>query len=329
MTEDLEVRQVDLTQDTRRQVKTLRETLDDLTADELHAAILWSEAIAAAGKAKRAWQLAREASELKIRAERQLGEFINRGISHDEMMQLLTNEGTQSPGRPIEVNPEIADRARELHGEGLSFSAIARKFNEQSIPSPREGSWHPSGIRRIVLWGQRRSLLDPRDEGAYSAVACIPDELFEQVVSDLLDRGKSVDPRTILRISRQQSLEYIEPGISRSWDGLFYTSMSGVRPPRRSKKKNLEEVREELYEEERLTKKSARSGPAKLLDEAFAEARRDAQALNQLRETIGGEIGDIIAEAELLQAKVASLLFDAYRQRQIREKELRPFRMPK
>ncbi len=323
----------DLAESTVGQITALRDRLSDLTPDELHGAIIWAEAIAAAGKAKRAWEIAREACELQVRAQRQLGDFLNRDFSGEEIITLLTKEGVQSGGRPHEIPSDIVDEMHRLSEQGLGFSAIARELNERGILNTKGKIWNPNNIRVVLLRGKRRSRLDPKEEGAYQVLALMPEDLFDTVTADLLERGKSVDARTVIRAGRQQSLELVEHGIFRSWDGLFFTRSSGRTSwggYRRSTKRTLEEVREELYEQERLTTKKVRTGPTKLLDEAFAEARRDAQALNQLRESDSfyPEVRDLIGEAELMQSKVASLLYEAYRQFKIQEKNQRPFKMP-
>ena len=55
-------------------------------------------------------------------------------------------------GRPREISPETVARIEELHERGLSMAAIARKLNEESVPTPRGGRWHPPGVARALSW---------------------------------------------------------------------------------------------------------------------------------------------------------------------------------
>jgi hypothetical protein len=332
MSEEVAVRipsGMELDDSTMNRVVTLRSSLQDFGVDDLQATIIWADAVAAAGKAKRAWTLAREASELQVRAERKLGQILSSmSETFEEMTQRMAKGDPQgiSPGRPIEVKPEVIEYIRKLHSSGLGLSEIARTLNEEGVTTPRGGEWYPSGIKRVL--GHRTTLIDPRKEGMYMILGSMPEDLFTEVVEDLLERGLGVNPSVVIRNSRRHSLELMdEGGIHRSWDGIYFTS--GPRGYKRSKKETLDEVREEMYAEARMSKKSPRTGAAKLVDEAFAEARRDAQQLSALRNEVGGRANDLVAEAELLQAKVASLLFEAYREVQIRLKELKPMKIPR
>lgn len=336
MEQSLEVRGTDdLTTETKSKILALRDQLQEMGPKELHGAIIWAEAIAAAGKAHRAWEVAREAAELLIRAQRELGAYLNALGDKQDVDEFLFM--AEHPGRPREIKDEVVAEIKKMHEEGRTVAAIARELNKRGVPAPRGGKWYSPGVKRALFWGQPRSMLDPKEEGAYSAVALIPDEIFNSTVDDLLERGKSSDPRTVLRISRLRSLEFIEEGIHRSWDGSFFTTSSNRTAYggyRRSHKRTLEEVREELFEEERMSRKQPKVGASKALDAAFSEARRDAQALNMLRSSLHTfpDVRDIVGEAELLQAKVASLLFEAYRQNEVLSKErgrqFRPVKMP-
>lgn len=328
MNADLELRNTDLTSETKTRILAVKEHLQTMSPEELHGAIIWAEAVAAAGKAKRAWEVAKEAAELLICAQRELGEFFIGGMYEEAEATLRFKE--QSSGRPREINQDTVDEIQEMFRDGKNIKQIADELNRRGVPTPRGGRWHSPGVKRAIEWGESKStMIDPKEQGAYIAVALIPDELFKSVVHDLLDRGKSVDPRTVLRVSRLRSMEHVEPGIHRSWDGIFFTTSSkrtAYGGYRRSKKTTIDEVRQELYEEERLLDpKKPKAGPSKMIDAAFAEARRDAQALNDLRSSQGiwPDVRDIIAQAELLQGKVASLLFEAYRQNEIMGKEHR------
>lgn len=58
-------------------------------------------------------------------------------------------------GRPREVNDQAAKRIRELRRRGKkqrSLSEIARILNDEHLPTPRGGRWHPSSVKRVLSW---------------------------------------------------------------------------------------------------------------------------------------------------------------------------------
>lgn len=57
-------------------------------------------------------------------------------------------------GRPREVSPEAVDRIRELDRRGYRVAEIARKLNEEQVPTPRNGRWHSPGVERVLSWIQ-------------------------------------------------------------------------------------------------------------------------------------------------------------------------------
>jgi DNA invertase Pin-like site-specific DNA recombinase len=58
-------------------------------------------------------------------------------------------------GRPREVCESTVARIRELYGAGHGPVAIARKLNEEKIPTPRGGKWHHGGVGRVLSWEVR------------------------------------------------------------------------------------------------------------------------------------------------------------------------------
>lgn len=240
------------------EIKRVKDLIPHMTADDVLRAAVWAEAVSAATRAKRAWAVAREASEMRIRAERRLGQL-------------------------IAATPAYRDPAKALE-DRLFGVPNAERIN-----------------------------VDYKKEGAFLAIGKIPHELFEKVIIGLLDREKSVDPTTVLRCAHRESLERIEPGIAVAWDGTYFLDSTDSGQIKRATSRDLDRVREELHALHRLSRRQPRAPVAVAIDEAFAKARRDAQALNALGEGIHGEAGRLIADAELLQAQVASLLFDAYR----------------
>jgi DNA invertase Pin-like site-specific DNA recombinase len=55
-------------------------------------------------------------------------------------------------GRPREISQETIDRISEMYEAGLSVAAIARRLNEENVPTPRGGSWHSPGVKRALSW---------------------------------------------------------------------------------------------------------------------------------------------------------------------------------
>lgn len=251
---------VALNDETVQKLRELKRALPTLQPDDVAKAIIWADAAAAAGRIQRSWEIEREASEVRIRAERRLG-------------QLLVGQW---------------DR---LATEGLDAAL--------------DGGARKPGLAH-----------DWKKQGAYGSLGKMPEDLFESTVQDLLGRRRSLDVFTFLRSAHLRSAKEVERGIAVAWDGAYFLADANWRL-KRAKGKELQAVREELYERERLTKPRPRTATAKALDEAFAEARRYAQSLSNLRGGIHGEAGRLIAEAELLQAQVASLLFEAYRTTQV------------
>ena len=55
-------------------------------------------------------------------------------------------------GRPREVSEETVEKIQYLYESGVSVAAIARKLNEESIPSPRGGRRYSPGVKRAPGW---------------------------------------------------------------------------------------------------------------------------------------------------------------------------------
>jgi len=55
-------------------------------------------------------------------------------------------------GRPREISEEVVERIGKLHEAGLSVAAIARKLNQENVPTPRGGRWHSPGVKRALSW---------------------------------------------------------------------------------------------------------------------------------------------------------------------------------
>jgi DNA invertase Pin-like site-specific DNA recombinase len=55
-------------------------------------------------------------------------------------------------GRPREVSPKAVARILELAASGLRPAQISRTLNEEGVPTPRGGRWHPPGVSRVLSW---------------------------------------------------------------------------------------------------------------------------------------------------------------------------------
>ena len=53
-------------------------------------------------------------------------------------------------GRPREISDQVVERIGKLHATGLTVAAIARKLNDENVPTPRGGRWHSPGVKRAL-----------------------------------------------------------------------------------------------------------------------------------------------------------------------------------
>ena len=55
------------------------------------------------------------------------------------------------PGRPSSTPPAVADRIRDLRGQGMTLQAICDTLNAEKIPTPRGGAeWRPTSLRSVL-----------------------------------------------------------------------------------------------------------------------------------------------------------------------------------
>jgi hypothetical protein len=47
---------------------------------------------------------------------------------------------------------ERFERIGALYEAGLSVAAIARRLNDENVPTPRGGRWHSPGVKRALSW---------------------------------------------------------------------------------------------------------------------------------------------------------------------------------
>ena len=71
--------------------------------------------------------------------------------------EALAEKATQGMqlGRPREVSDQAVKRIRELRRRGKkqrSLSEVARILNDERLPTPRGGRWHPSSVKRVLSW---------------------------------------------------------------------------------------------------------------------------------------------------------------------------------
>ena len=53
-------------------------------------------------------------------------------------------------GRPRETFNIAIDRIQSLHRSGYRVAEIARKLNEEGVPTARAGRWHSPGVKRVL-----------------------------------------------------------------------------------------------------------------------------------------------------------------------------------
>ena len=55
------------------------------------------------------------------------------------------------PGRPSSTPVAVAERIRELRGQGMTLQAICDTLNAERIPTPRGGAeWRPTSLRSVL-----------------------------------------------------------------------------------------------------------------------------------------------------------------------------------
>ncbi len=55
------------------------------------------------------------------------------------------------PGRPSLTPPAVAERIRELRGQGMTLQGICDTLNAEQVPTPRGGAeWRPTSLRSVL-----------------------------------------------------------------------------------------------------------------------------------------------------------------------------------
>jgi DNA invertase Pin-like site-specific DNA recombinase len=55
------------------------------------------------------------------------------------------------PGRPSSTPPAVAERIRELRGQGMTLQGICDTLNAENVPTPRGGAeWRPTSLRSVL-----------------------------------------------------------------------------------------------------------------------------------------------------------------------------------
>lgn len=66
----------------------------------------------------------------------------------------LARERGAKLGRPVTLCPKVRRRIAAMRREGLTFSAIAGRLNEDGVPTARGGAqWWPSTVHKAVHGG--------------------------------------------------------------------------------------------------------------------------------------------------------------------------------
>lgn len=59
--------------------------------------------------------------------------------------------GGRRPGRPSSTPAGVAERIRDLRGQGMTLQAICDTLNAEGVPTPRGGSeWRPTSLRSVL-----------------------------------------------------------------------------------------------------------------------------------------------------------------------------------
>ncbi len=92
----------------------------------------------------------------------------SRGVSGAQRRPgaLKRAEGVQL-GRPREMSSETVEKFQNYYESGLSVVPIARRLNEDGVPTPRRGRWHSPGVKRALSWssdeaGGKTRIIDSR-----------------------------------------------------------------------------------------------------------------------------------------------------------------------
>lgn len=223
------------------EMRTVRLTLNSATAQQALKAALYAEALGAAAKTQRAYEVFVEASETQIRAERRLGEL------------------------------------------------FAKK-------DPALESYEIAGTKR----------------GSLVALSEIPLDFFDRAVRFFLDRGVGCSHSHVIRKAREISLDKVEPGIGRDYEGSLWIVVRNRL--RNTHSESLDDARAELRAENGMRRKWDRSERAQKVDALHADARKLAQSITLVRgPERNRDVNKVLEEAELLQAQVAEKLFIAWR----------------
>ena len=70
-------------------------------------------------------------------------------------MRAKRNRG-EDCGRPS-VPPEVAERIRQMHADGMSYEAICKQLNAEAVPTARGGKcWRPSSLQTVLGYERPR-----------------------------------------------------------------------------------------------------------------------------------------------------------------------------
>lgn len=235
-------------------------------------------------------------------------------------MRALVEELEQVKARIPTLDADELEETR-LRAKVLSHAASAAKADEVASAAAelrvrcerRLGKLLEKSGKKLTLTNKDRVLID---------LWRIPEDLFEDTIKEMLYQRRFCEPSFVLLHAMRKSLRRVEAGIEISWDGRYWltgkTKRAGQFFP------TLEGARMARQRDVGLRKAWTETKKAQQLDDAHARSRRLAQALSLLGESFKGKPLDLIQEAELLQSKVAELLYLAWKESEAIEDE--PFR---
>lgn len=160
------------------------------------------------------WASEFEAAQIRERTMRGKRVYLDRGQLPQGTGQGLYGykwDKTTKKRIPIEFEAKVVERVFTMVAEGMSRFSIARKLNEQGIPTKSRGKWHPLTISRMVsnssyigltyfgkTRGSRKTSLQPQPQQQWKLLPdvtppIVSKELFEQA-QKALQRSRELRP---------------------------------------------------------------------------------------------------------------------------------------
>lgn len=155
----------------------------------------------------------------------------------------------------------------------------------------------------------------PGNVDAMMDLARVPLALFKETIAGMIDEERACLPNGVVRRAKLRSLKKVEPGIYQAYEGSYFYASGNRRVL--APTGTLDGARRGLKQETGLRSvRWHRSSEAQRLDNLYGHARQLSNAISLLRdEEVGSEMRAKLAQAEVLQMKVAELLYAAYNDR--------------